>query len=82
MKNVAVKTLEGKDAPLELLAQDIEAVARAGAAIMNSRLTKRSLVLLIQEQCRPKVSQNDIVAVLDAIPALQNALKPITKRKG
>lgn len=80
-KEVRVVNLDGTDAPLELLAQDIERVARAGDAILNSRLTMRALQLLIQDASSPRVSLSDIDAVLKAIPGLRGALKQPKKAK-
>lgn len=75
-KEIKIVNIDGAEVPLQLMADDIERIARAGDAILKCRLTERALVILLQDAISgPKVPQNTIQQVLKAIPALRSALK-------
>ena len=81
-KETKVVNLDGVEVPLELLANDIERIAKAGDSLLRSRLTKDTLLLLLQAEIgrgnngrEGKISLHAIGRVLDAIPSLRNALK-------
>lgn len=63
--------VDKENAPdLEILAQDICAVANAFKKIEGSRLHRRVILLLLRDMC-PSVSLGDIHRILDAAPKLQ-----------
>lgn len=87
MKDIKVVNLDGTSAPLELLANDIQRIAKAGSDLIRSRLTKDTLLLLLQAEIgrgnkgrEGKIALRDIGRVLDAIPELKNALKQKKER--
>lgn len=55
--------------PLELIAQSIIDIANAWKKIQNSGLTKRAIVLLIQDADK-SLTQSAISSVLDIVPRL------------
>jgi hypothetical protein len=57
----------------ELLASHIEEVADAAHALLNSRLSKRAILILIRDQTVPAVSLGDIDRVLSAAANLKKA---------
>jgi hypothetical protein len=64
----------------ELLASEIAKVARAAQALLASRLTRRAVILLIQDLCPGRMAQRDIESVLDAAAALERVyVKPAPK---
>lgn len=56
------------------LAEAILRVADAGERLLNSRLTKRAIKVLIQD-LDSRLSLSDIAAVLEALPRLKGYVK-------
>jgi len=60
---------------IEILAQSIEAIAKFGKELKNSRLKEKTILILIQSVTG--LARADIKAVLDALPQLEaEFLKP------
>lgn len=56
------------------LAEAILRVAEAGERLLNSRLSKRAIKVLIRD-LDPRLSLGDIQSVLDALPRLRGYIK-------
>lgn len=56
----------------EVLATAIANISEAFEKVRTGPLSQRALVLLIQDACVPKVSQQDIARVLSVLPQLKS----------
>lgn len=65
---ITVKQDPNNEVPVEILADAIVHVARAAQQLLNSRLTKRAIVLLLHESSG--VGKRDIEYVLDHAASL------------
>lgn len=73
MPKVKIITEKEVMPPLEILAEQIEAIAKLGLEIKNSRLTQDAIVTLLKAKTgEHKIS---IIKILDALPALKDYLK-------
>lgn len=72
-QNIKVIKNEEKPETPEVLAQAIIDIADGFNAMLNSRLTRRALVVLLQDMIGAgKVSRTDINLVLDNLPKLKS----------
>lgn len=70
-----VKMPENEDISLELLAESIVALGAAGARLRDSRLKKRTVLLLLKDMTG--IGMKEIETILDALPKLEATyLKP------
>ena len=65
------KVTVNNEAGVELLAENIIEVSRAAKRLLNSRLTDRAIVLLIQDCCDRRVGLDTIQAVLRSASTLE-----------
>jgi len=77
-ESVAVESL---DVNLEELAKSIEQVAAATRKINNSRLTRKAIVILIQQGITGSISRAAIEAVLDTAADLDRLYLKKARRK-
>ena len=64
----------------EILASEIEAVAKAARTLLAGRLTRRAILVLIKDNIRGNIGLGDIGAVLDSAASLDAAfLKKMPK---
>jgi hypothetical protein len=68
-QTITVKVNEENPEPLEVIAQSIVDISDAFKKINESRLSRKAVVLLLQDLTR--LSQRDINLVLDAAPKLK-----------
>jgi len=80
-KQITVKVNEQNPEPLDILAKSIIEVAEGFNKINNSKLTRKSIILLLQNAIGPtNITQRQISDVLDYGPKLGGLyLKPETK---
>lgn len=83
VQKIKIIDLDGSEIPLELIAENIERIAKAGEALLRSRLSRDALHILLQQEIGnvpSKISLNDISRVLNAIPNLRNMLNSRKKK--
>lgn len=68
MKTKLIQKPNEPEVPAEILAQSIETVSNGMRKILNTRLNKRALMLLIRDAC--SLSLTEVEKVLDAIENL------------
>lgn len=68
-----VVTIEEGEQTVELLAASIEDLADAAEKLLDAGLTRRGLVVLLQD--RTGLGKREINAVLDALPQLRRYVK-------
>jgi hypothetical protein len=72
MANIKIKKDEEKPESVELLAQSIVQVAEGFQKVLNSPLTKRALIVLLQDGIgTSKITKSQIGLVLDGLPRLK-----------
>ena len=72
MTNIKIKKTEGAEESVELMAQSVVQVAKASEKLLNSGLTKRAIVILLQAGIgASRISQTQIYLVLDNLPRLK-----------
>lgn len=69
-QTITVETDEDKPEPIELIARSIERVANGFEAMDRGRLSRRAIVILIQDETG--LSKSQINAVLDASVKLKD----------
>lgn len=83
MKNnqtVKIKSNEENPEPIEIIAQSVIEIAQAFKKIEASKLSRRAIVLLINDKCSCGISA--INEVLDVIPKLEKFyIKDLPKTK-
>lgn len=70
LQTIKIKSNDENPEPVEIIAKAIIDISVAFERIKNSRLSQKALVLLIQDQTR--ISQRDIIAILDIVPKLKD----------
>ena len=71
-KNIKITKSEDKPESTELLAKSIVQVAEASQKMLNAGLTKRAIVVLLQDGIgQAKISKSQISLVLDNLPRLK-----------
>lgn len=80
-KKITIKTKEENPEPIELIADSIIQISEAFRKISNSRLQKRTIVLLLHDAIGPtKIGKKEIELVLEHAPMLaEYFLKKTTK---
>ena len=72
MGNIKIKKSEENPETAELLAQSIVQVAKASEKLLNSGLTKRAIIVLLQDGIGvSKISKGQIDLVLSNLPRLK-----------
>lgn len=69
-----IRIVKDKDAPesIELLAKSVIQVGEASQKILDAGLTKRGLIVLLQDMIGPSnIRKRDIALVLDNLPRLK-----------
>lgn len=88
-KTITVKTDEENPEAIEIIADAIIKIADAFDRIEKSKLSRRALILLIQDNCehvgqgfrKKPIARGDIEKVLDSIQSLKKAyIKDATKK--
>lgn len=70
--NIKIKKNEENPESVELLAQSIIQVAEGFEKVLNSPLTQRALIVLLQDGIgQGKITKSQIKLVLDALPRLK-----------
>jgi len=71
-KNIKIKKNEEKPESVELLAKSILQVADGFQKVLNSSLSRRALIVLLQDGIgTSKISKTQIKLVLEALPRLK-----------
>ena len=78
MKKAEVIKDQGNPVVIQVLEEAIVNISRSIKKVLNGNISRRAIVLLIQDNTSPKVSQNEIRAVLDSIESLETTY--ITKK--
>jgi hypothetical protein len=72
MANIKIKKDEENSESVELLAQSIVQVAEGFQKVLSSPLTKRALIVLLQDGIgTSKITKSQIELVLDGLPRLK-----------
>lgn len=71
----AKPVLTNDDVAPELLASSIVIVAEGAKALLGSRLTKRAVLLLVQDACPGSISLANVEMVLNAAADLRRYVK-------
>lgn len=75
-ENPTIIRIEKGEQAVELVAEQIEKLADAADALLGSRLSRRAIVLLLQDRIgSPAIGRTQINAVLDALPELRRYIK-------
>lgn len=61
----------GDEVPREVLAKAVVEVADAAKRLLNGPLTKRAVIVLVQDACKGQVSRAVVEVVLDAASDLK-----------
>lgn len=78
-KNMVVKQDEANPIALDVLATTIIEMQESIKRLLNSKIQRRALTMLIQDNARLKISQSDIGVILDSIETLADSF--VKKRK-
>ncbi len=72
MANIKITKTEGAEESVELMAESVVQVAKALEKLLNSGLTKKAIVILLQDGIgTSKITKSQIYLVLEALPRLK-----------